>query len=77
MNFGKVFKEVREKMDLSQRAMAKKIDLTPSALWKIESGKSQPKQETIKKLCDVGDIPMAYFYKMATELDDFLFPPRP
>ena len=74
MDYGKVFKKQREKMGISQREMAKKLGLTPSALWKIESGRNVPKEGTIVKLCSVAFIPLAYFYKEATTLSDYAFP---
>lgn len=74
MDYGKVFKKEREKLDLSQREMAKRLGVTPAALWKIESGRTTPKQETIMKLCSVAVIPLAYFYQRALTLDDFKFP---
>jgi transcriptional regulator with XRE-family HTH domain len=74
MDYGKVFKKQREKMGISQREMAKKLGLTPSALWKIESGRNVPKEGTIVKLCSVAFIPLAYFYKEATTLRDYAYP---
>lgn len=54
--------------------MAKKLGLTPAALWKIEAGRNVPKESTIVKLCQAAFIPIAYFYKQATTLRDYSFP---
>lgn len=74
MDYGKVFKTQREQLKLSQREMAKKLGLTPAALWKIEAGRNVPKESTIVKLCKVSFIPMAYFYQQATTLRDYSYP---
>jgi len=74
MDYGKVFKTQREQLKLSQREMAKKLGLTPAALWKIEAGRNVPKESTIVKLCKVAFIPMAYFYQQATTLRDYSYP---
>ena len=74
MDYGKVFKKQREKMGISQREMAKKLGLTPSALWKIEAGRNTPKQKTIDELCRVAKIPIAYFYQQATTIKDYYWP---
>lgn len=71
MDYGNVFKKQRESAGLSQREMAKKLGLTPAALWKIESGRTTPKEATIDKLCHFTSIPRAYFYQLATTLDDY------
>lgn len=71
MNIGKAFKEIREEAELSRPALAKKLGVTPGALWKIEAGKSVPKQKTVAKLCYLRRIPLARFYTLAFEKNDF------
>lgn len=71
MNFGKAFKELREEKGISRAEVAKQIGCTPSALSKIESGKVTPKEKTIAKFCLMTRTPMARFYTLALEKDDF------
>lgn len=74
MNFGKAFRTEREKQNVSQRDMAKRLGLTPSALWKIEANKTTPKWKTIGKFIAEMHIPVAYFYSLAMDLEDYICP---
>ena len=71
MEFGKVFKKIREESGLKQKEFAAQLGLTPSALWKIESGKVFPKRETIESLCRQSGLPRAWVYTMAFTLEDY------
>lgn len=75
MNIGKVFREARTRDGASLKTMAKRLGVTPSALWKIEGGLTWPKPKTIEALCREYDIPVARFYIEAIEPRDF-FPPQ-
>ena len=71
MNYGKAFRELREENGFSRADVAKQIGCTPSALSKIENGKTVPKEKTIAKFCLMTRTPMARFYTLALEKDDF------
>lgn len=71
MNYGKAFKEIREEQGLSRAEVAKQIGCTPSALSKIENGKTVPKEKTIAKFCLLARVPLARFYTLAFEKRDF------
>lgn len=74
MNYGKAFKELREEEGLSRAEVAKQISCTPSALSKIESGRTVPKQTTIHKFCATLHVPIAYFYAKTMDLEDYICP---
>lgn len=71
MNIGKAFKEIREEKGLTRIAVADGIGCTPSALSKIERGKTDPKRTTIERFCDIARIPIAYFYIKALDPADY------
>lgn len=75
MTYAKVFKEIREEMNLSRQELAKQLGITKSALWKIENGLSTPKPTTIYALSVVSNIPMARIQIGSIEPEDF-FPHR-
>ena len=50
----------RQKLDISQRALAKKIDMSYAAVQKWESETSTPSAEAIQKLADALNVSVAY-----------------
>ena len=74
MNYGKAFKSIREEVHISRTSMAKQIYCTPSALSKIENGRTVPKRTTIHKFCAVAHVPIAYFYAKTMDLEDYICP---
>lgn len=71
MNYGKAFKEIREEQGLSRKEVANQIGCTPSALCKIENGKTVPKEKTIEAFCIIMRIPIARFYVLCFEPADY------
>lgn len=53
-------KELRIKENLSQAKLAELVNLTQQAVGKWESGKSDPDNETLKKLSDIFDVTIDY-----------------
>lgn len=72
MNYGKVFKQIREASQTSRPQMARELGITPSALWKIEHCRAAPKRETISRFCNLAGISVAYFYISSLEKEDFM-----
>ena len=52
MSFGKRLKSLREEKELSQRALAKILNMAPSTLAMYEVDKREPDFETVKKFAD-------------------------
>lgn len=74
MNYGKTFKTIRDEKMASRSIVAKGLGCTQSALSKIENGRVIPKQATIERLCKLYGIPLARFYCLAFESEDFTIP---
>lgn len=71
MNLGRVIKNAREKSNLSQKEFARRLGLTPAALWKIETGRTFPKQTTISRFLTEAHYSMARLYIEALEPSDY------
>lgn len=74
MNYGRAFKSIREECHISRKSMAEQIGCTPSALSKIENGKTVPKRQTIHKFCAITHSPIAYFFSKTMDLEDYIHP---
>ncbi len=48
--YGRIIKEMREKMNLTQEQLGRKIGIKPSLLAKIEQEKIMPDYQTLKKI---------------------------
>lgn len=71
MNIGKVFKKFREDKGITQRSLAQALNITPTALYKIESGKNWPKQKTIEAFQMVSGYKTARLYVESFEPQDY------
>lgn len=71
MNIGKAMKNIREERGISRPAMARELGITASALWKIENGKTAPKQGTIDKFSKTLNVSIAWLYIESLEAVDF------
>jgi len=71
MNIGKVFKKFREEKGITQRSLAQALNITPTALYKIESGKNWPKQKTIEAFQMVSGYKTARLYVESFEPQDY------
>jgi len=60
-------KEGRLFRDLSQQELADELDVTKQAISQYENGVLTPKAETLYKLAEVLEFPLAYFSKPYTE----------
>ncbi|MEW6423666.1 MAG: helix-turn-helix transcriptional regulator [Bacillota bacterium] len=74
---GRQIKFWREQKGISARSLAAKVNLTQSAISKIETGASVPSLATLKRICDVLDISLSDFFATTTGFMAFpehLFP---
>ena len=53
-------KELRQKNNLTLRALGEKINMSSSRLSQYETGKREPKLETWQRLADFFDAPVPY-----------------
>ena len=64
--------KIRQECEIGRPEMAKLLKITPSALWKIETGHSVPKGKTIDRFCDTLRIPLARLYIESLQPEDFI-----
>ena len=72
MDIGKAMAKIRQECEIGRPEMAKLLKITPSALWKIENGRSLPKEKTIARFCDSLHIPLARLYIESLQPEDFI-----
>lgn len=56
VSFGKRLKSLREQKELSQRGLAKVLNMAPSTLAMYEVDKREPDFDTVKKFADFFDV---------------------
>ena len=62
-SLGEVIRNLREKTDLSLRALAKKADISPPFLSDIETGKRYPSDETLQSLAKTLKVSIEHLKK--------------
>src|SRR4051794_1419303 len=60
--FAHRLKELRENYRFSLQALADKIGVSKQSVHKFENGQLQASSETILKVCEVFNVPYAYFF---------------
>lgn len=60
MKFGTILRELREKKDLSQVELAKKLNITSQSLSQYELGKRMPDIDMINRLADFFNVSVDY-----------------
>ena len=66
-NYGKAFRVVRAAHGWQQADMARRLDISSSALSLIEAGKRKPSVEVIDKLATVVNVPSALIVLLASD----------
>lgn len=64
-------KGLRIKHNLSSISVANSLDITPTYLSLIESGKKKPSSKVLKKAAILFDVSLEEFYESQELLDDF------
>tara|TARA_R110000744_G_C18901319_1_gene509293 strand:- start:120 stop:401 length:282 start_codon:yes stop_codon:yes gene_type:complete len=69
MDLGKAIKEIRKRKCINQKDFAFMCGISSNSLCQIEKGNNHPKKSTIKKVCEVLEIPQSYllFYSIESE----------
>ncbi|HMM22134.1 MAG TPA: helix-turn-helix transcriptional regulator [Selenomonadales bacterium] len=62
MNYGSRLKHFREQNGMSANALAKKVDLDPTTIYKIEANDSKPSLGSLERICQVLGITLADFF---------------
>jgi transcriptional regulator with XRE-family HTH domain len=66
-NYGKAFRVVRAAHGWQQADMARRLDISSSALSLIEAGKRKPSVDVIDKLATVVNVPSALIVLLASD----------
>lgn len=74
MEIGNTMRTMREERGMKLSALAKELGITRSALWKIETKKSEPKASTVKRFCQYMKCPIAFLYISSMSILDFCPP---
>ena len=67
MNIGHAIKQVRMHYGLSQIELSSKTGISQTSISQIESGAKNPSKRSVKKICDVLEIPEAILYVLGME----------
>ncbi len=62
MNYGLRIKYFRDVVGISANALAKKVGLDPTTIYKIEANDSKPSLSSLERICDALDINLAEFF---------------
>ena len=62
MNIGENIKKIRKEKGLPQKEVAAKVGSDQSNYNKMENGKREPSAMVLKKLSDLFDVPVDYFF---------------
>ena len=57
---GTLIRKLREQTGITQRELASRMDVSPSWISTIESGKSQPSFASLQKIADALQIPLTH-----------------
>ena len=70
MDYSKAIRIARSLADMPQRVLAERIDLDPSLISMLESGKRKPSLDTLEKISKALGVPFHLFTLLATEQED-------
>lgn len=65
-NIGDRIKELRKRSGLSLDELASRAEMSKSGIWEIESGSSDPRLSTLRKIASALGVPL---YQMLTNKD--------
>ncbi|WP_019991486.1 helix-turn-helix domain-containing protein [Rudanella lutea] len=67
MEYGKKIRQFRERRGLSQEYMATKLDISQNAYYKLETGETRLKVDTLKQISDILEVNPAELMLEETE----------
>ncbi len=70
MNIGIAIKTIRTHFGISQEDLSLKTGISQTSISQIENGLKNPSKRTIKKICDVFQIPEAIVYIIGVDHSD-------
>lgn len=69
MDIGRILRQLREERDVSIKEIADELNISSSHISQIERGISSPSITMLKKLSNVLDVPITYFFEQDPEAD--------
>lgn len=72
MTTGEKIKEARKKAKLSQKELGTRLGVSQAMIGQYESGKRNPKPETLKKIADALEVPISSLSSYDMMVDSFL-----
>ena len=70
MNLGIAIKAIRRQVGITQNELAERCGISQTSLSQIETGIKRPSARTLKKVCEVLDIPESLVYILAMQESD-------
>ncbi len=70
MNLGYAIRSVRKQMGITQYELADKCSISQTSLSQIENGIKRPSNRTIKRVCEVLDVPESVIYILGMQETD-------
>ncbi len=70
MNVGIAIRSIRRKIGITQYELAERCNISQTSLSQIENGIKRPSERTIKKVCQVLDIPESVIYILGMQETD-------
>lgn len=70
VDFGQAIRVLRLKRNMTQRELAELLGMSVNAVSSLETGKSFPPKNTMKRLCKAFGIPQSYLLLSSIEEDD-------
>ncbi|MBS3938490.1 MAG: helix-turn-helix transcriptional regulator [Peptococcaceae bacterium] len=62
MDYGQKIRELRKGAGLSANTLAKKVDLDPTTIYKMEAGVSKPSLDALERICAALGVTLAEFF---------------
>lgn len=70
MNIGIAIRSIRRQLGITQYELAEKCNISQTSLSQIENGIKRPSNRTIKKVCEVLEIPESVVYILGMQETD-------
>lgn len=70
MNIGIAIRSIRRQLGITQYELAEKCSISQTSLSQIENGIKRPSTRTIKKVCEVLEVPESVIYILGMQETD-------
>jgi XRE family transcriptional regulator, regulator of sulfur utilization len=70
MNVGIAIRSIRRKIGITQYELAERCNISQTSLSQIENGIKRPSTRTIKKVCEVLEVPESVIYILGMQETD-------